>query len=131
MEPVIVVIPIIVAALLVVGMIEASSRIAAEDKASKRFKKQREDQQFREDIAEMLFESTMRYIGKEYPDRIVGRTAGETRHTRVEVANNADGMALYRYWLANPNDLGGKAALADWLREQGFDGAADNLWEGK
>lgn len=63
----------------------------------------------------------------EYPTLVQGATGGETRRARLRVQKDPTAMAIYRSILAAPEDKVPRAALSDWLRERGFEGAADRM----
>lgn len=65
-----------------------------------------------------------------YPVLVRGTTGGETRRARLTVQRNPEASAIYHAVAADPADVVSRGALADWLEERGFPGAAENMRNG-
>lgn len=71
------------------------------------------------------------HLRKDYPTRLYGPAAGETRRVRILVERSPDGRALYAAAVkgeADKDDLP-RLVFADWLQDNGFDGTAAHVRE--
>jgi hypothetical protein len=70
---------------------------------------------------------TRKKLPADWPKKLKGRDAKETRRVRKYVYASDVGSELYRAFVKSQKDAVLRNALSDFLRDAGFDGAADNL----